>query len=93
MWTNAGMDHQTSQMFSYLSPEMMVPQEHPLRVIRPAANASIACRRLSARCIRRSGGPRSRPSNCFGRCWFRGFFPVRSERQLKEQLAYTLLTR
>jgi len=27
-------------MFSYLSPETMVPQDHPLRVIRPLVNAS-----------------------------------------------------
>ena len=30
-----GTDKQTAQMFSYLSPEAMVPQDHPLRVIRP----------------------------------------------------------
>jgi len=35
-----GMDHQTSQMFSYLSPEMMVLLDHPLRVIRPLAEAA-----------------------------------------------------
>ena len=29
-----GTDHQTGQMFSYLSPEMMVPQDHPLRSLR-----------------------------------------------------------
>ncbi len=36
-----GTDHQTSQMFSDLSPEQMVPQDHPLRVIRPLANAAL----------------------------------------------------
>ena len=36
-----GTDHQTSQMFSHLSPEQMVPEDHPLRVIRPLANAAL----------------------------------------------------
>jgi hypothetical protein len=30
-----GTDRQTGKLFSYLSPEAMVPQDHPLRVIRP----------------------------------------------------------
>jgi len=33
-------------MFSYLSPEALVPKEHPLRLIRPLANAALE--RLSA---------------------------------------------
>ena len=36
-----GTDRQTNQMFSYLSPEAMVPPDHPLRVIRPLANAAL----------------------------------------------------
>ena len=36
-----GTDKQTAQMLSYLSPETMVPQDHPLRVIRPLANAAL----------------------------------------------------
>ena len=37
-----GADHQTASMFSYLSPEAIVPQSHPLRVIRPQVNAALA---------------------------------------------------
>ena len=37
-----GADHQMGQLFSYLSPETMVPQDHPLRVIRQLANAALA---------------------------------------------------
>ncbi len=36
-----GTDRQTNQMFSYLSPEAMVPRDHLLRVIRPLANAAL----------------------------------------------------
>jgi hypothetical protein len=49
-----GTDHQTDQMFSYLSPETLVPQDHPLRVIRPLANAGLdACPLRSVSCTRR----------------------------------------
>ena len=30
-----GADEQTGVLFSYLSPEAMVPEDHPLRAIRP----------------------------------------------------------
>ena len=30
-----GEDEQTGALFSYLSPEAMVPKDHPLRAIRP----------------------------------------------------------
>jgi hypothetical protein len=35
-----GEDEQTEALFSYLSPEAMVPAEHPLRLIRPVVNAA-----------------------------------------------------
>ena len=36
-----GADRQTAAMFSYLSPEAMVPAGHPLRLIRPIVNAAL----------------------------------------------------
>lgn len=36
-----GADRQTAAMFSYLSPEAMVPVGHPLRQIRPIMNAAL----------------------------------------------------
>ena len=82
-----GTDHQTSQMFSYLSPEQMVPQDHPLRVIRPLANAALdRLSPASASSIRRSGGPRSRRSKLLRALLLQAFFSVRSERQLMEQI-------
>ena len=37
-----GADEQTGALFSYLSPEAMVPKDHPLRAIRPLVNAALA---------------------------------------------------
>ncbi len=36
-----GADRQTGKMFSYASPESLVPKDHPLRVIRPLVNAAL----------------------------------------------------
>jgi hypothetical protein len=36
-----GADRQTAAMFSYVSPEGLVPQAHPLRAIRPLVNAAL----------------------------------------------------
>src|SRR3712207_8348839 len=41
-----GADEQTGALFSYLSPDAMVPKDHPLRAIRPLVNAALA--RLSS---------------------------------------------
>jgi transposase len=41
-----GADEQTGALFSYLSRDAMVPQDHPLRVIRRLVNMALA--RLSA---------------------------------------------
>ena len=36
-----GADVQTAAMFSYVSPEALVPEKHPLREIRPLVNAAL----------------------------------------------------
>ena len=36
-----GADCQTAAMFSYISPETLVPQDHPLPAIRPLADAAL----------------------------------------------------
>jgi transposase len=73
-----GTDHQAGQMFSYLSPEAMVPQHHPLRVIRPLVNAALD--RLSPafdKLYSAIGRPSIPPEQLL-----QAFFTVRSERQL-----------
>ncbi len=36
-----GPDHQMGHLRGYVNPETMVPQDHPLRVIRPLVNAAL----------------------------------------------------
>lgn len=36
-----GVDEQTRSLFSYLSPEALVPHDHPLRSIRRLVNATL----------------------------------------------------
>src|SRR6195952_5920663 len=89
-----GTDQQTSQMFSYLSPEQMVPQDHPLRVIRPLANAALD--RLSpefSKLYSAIGRPSIPPEQLLRALLLQAFYTIRSERQLMEQLSYNLLFR
>jgi transposase len=89
-----GTDRQTGQMFSYLSPETMVPQDHPLRVIRRLVNAALE--RLSP-AFRKMysviGRPSIPPEQLLRALLVQAFFSVRSERQLMEQLTYNMMFR
>ncbi len=88
-----GADRQTAAMFSYLSPESLVPQNHPLRAIRPLVNAALE--RLSGR-FEQMYAPRGRDSIApekLLRALLQALFSVRSERQLMEQIAYNMMFR
>ena len=37
-----GPDHQTGHLCGYVDPEAIVPQDHPLRAIRPLVNTALA---------------------------------------------------
>src|ERR1700733_9512212 len=87
-----GTDHQTGQLFSYLSPETMVPQDHPLRVIRQLANAALT--RLSpafSKLYSATGRPSIPPEQLLRALLLQAFFTVRSERQLMDQLTYNMM--
>lgn len=89
-----GTDRQTGQMFSYLSPEAMVPPDHPLRVIRPLVNAALGC--LSPafdELYSEIGRPSIPPEQLLRALLLQAFFTVRSERQLMEQLTYNMMFR
>jgi transposase len=89
-----GTDRQTGQLFSYLSPEAMVPQDHPLRVIRPLVNAALE--RLSpvfSEIYSVIGRPSIPPEQLLRALLLQVFFTVRSERQLMEQLTYNIMFR
>src|SRR6476469_2032824 len=89
-----GADEQTGALFSYLSPEAMVPKDHPLRAIRPLVNAALA--RLSpafARLYAPTGRVSIAPEKLLRALLLQAFYSVRSERQLMEQLTYNMLFR
>src|SRR5215212_10167501 len=78
-----GADEQTGAVFSYLSPDAMVPKDHPLRVIRPLVNAALA--RLSpdfARLYAPTGRASIAPEKLLRALLLQVFYSVRSERQL-----------
>ena len=89
-----GADRQTAELFSYLSPEALVPPGHPLRRIRPLVNAALE--RLSAEfdaIYAEAGRPSIPPERLLRALLLQAFFSVRSERQLMEQLAYNMMFR
>jgi transposase len=89
-----GDDRQTGWMFSYVSPEERVPPEHPLRAIRQMTDAIFD--RLSPRFDRlysNIGRPSIPPEQLLRALLLQGFYTVRSEALLMEQLQYNLLFR
>jgi transposase len=89
-----GDDRQTGYVFSYLSPEERVPADHPLRAIRRMTDAVFT--RLSPqfdRLYSTMGRPSIPPEKLLRALLLQGFYTVRSERLLMEQLQYNLLFR
>ena len=89
-----GADRQTAAMFSYISPEGLVPQNHPLRAIRPLVNAAL--QRLSPQFdkVYAPGGRASiAPERLLRALLLQALFSVRSERQLMEQITYNMMFR
>jgi transposase len=89
-----GVDRQSGKLFSYISPEAMVPAGHPLRVIRPLVNAALD--RMAAyfeQLYAPIGRPSIAPEKLLRALLLQALFSVRSERQLMEQLSYNMLFR
>ena len=81
-------------MFSYLSPDSRVPQDHPLRPIRIMADTALkelspVFRELYAKTGRHS----IPPEQLLRSLLLQIFYTIRSERMLVEQLDYNLLFR
>ena len=75
-----GADRQTAAMFSYVSPEGLVPQAHPLRAIRPLVNAAL--QRLSPqfdKIYAPSGRDSIAPERLLRALLLQALFSVRSE--------------
>ena len=87
-----GSDEQPGYLFSYISAEARVPQDHPLRPLRLVVDAAL--RRLSPRFEQlyvRWGRPSIAPEKLLRALLLQVLYSIRSERQLIEQLQYNLL--
>ena len=89
-----GEDSQQHAMFSYLSPEQRVPQDHPLRKLRPLVDQVLQkLSRRFARMYARVGRPSIPPEKLLRALLLQVLYTVRSERLLMEQMDYNLLFR
>src|SRR5712692_2052006 len=89
-----GEDQQQGAMFSYLSPEQRVPQDHPLRAIRAITDPVL--QELSGafdRLYAANGRPSIAPEKLLRALLLQVLYTIRSERLLMEQLDYNLLFR
>jgi len=81
-------------MFSYVSPEERIPQDHPLRAIRGMVD--VVLRELSPRFAKLYsdvGRPSIAPEKLLRALLLQVLYTIRSERLLMEQLDYNLLFR
>jgi transposase len=89
-----GEDQRQGAMFSYVSLEQRVPEDHPLRKLLPMVNEALA--ELSPRfesLYSRVGRPSIPPEKLLRALLLQVLYSIRSERMLIEQLDYNLLFR
>jgi transposase len=81
-------------LFSYISPEARVPQDHPLRKIRALVRDVLGeMSRSFSSLYAKEGRPSIPPEQLLSALLLQVFYGIRSERQLMEQLDYNLLYR
>ena len=89
-----GDDQHQSGMFSYVSLENRVPQDHPLRVIRKTVDEILrSMAKEFEGMYAKTGRPSVPPERLLRAVLLQIFYTVRSERQLMEQMNYNLLFR
>src|SRR3982750_3665943 len=89
-----GTDHQQADMYSYLSPEMRVRADHPLRAIRAMSDKALS--QMSARfdeMYAKTGRPSIPPEKLLRAQLIQMLYTVRSERLLMEEIDYSVLFR
>jgi len=89
-----GDDQQQSEMFSYVSLEDRVPQDHPLRKIRELVDQILrGMAKEFDGLYAKTGRPSVPPERLLRAVLLQIFYSVRSERMLMEQMNYNLLFR
>ena len=89
-----GTDHQQADMYSYLSPEIRVRADHPLRAIRTLCDKALA--NMSQRfdsMYAKTGRPSIAPERLLRAQLIQMLYSVRSERLLMEEIDYSMLFR
>jgi transposase len=89
-----GLNEQQSGMFSYVTLEQRVPQDHPVRAIRAMVDSAL--KRMDAELSKlysSRGRPSIAPERLLRAQLLMVLYSIRSERQLMEQLNYNLLFR
>ena len=89
-----GTDHQQADMYSYLSPEMRVRPDHPLRAIRTMSDKALS--QMSSRfdeMYAKTGRPSIPPEKLLRAQLIQMLYTVRSERLLMEEIDYSVLFR
>jgi transposase len=89
-----GEDHQQNHIFSYLSPEMRVRKDHPLRIIRAMVDEVLSglSRRFDSM-YAKVGRPSIPPEKLLRAQLVQMLYSIRSERLLMEEIDYNLLFR
>src|SRR6185312_5788305 len=89
-----GSDERSGSLFSYVDLEARVRRDHPLRVIREIANASLSAMSGDfAGLYTNFGRPSIAPEKLLRAMLLQAFYGVRSERQLMERMEFDLLFR
>src|ERR1700738_2178912 len=89
-----GKDEQQLDVFSYISPEQRVPQDHPLRSLRAMTDEALRdLQPLFNKLYAKTGRPSIEPEKLLRALLLQALYSVRSERTLMEQLDCNLLFR
>jgi transposase len=89
-----GIDHQQSDMFSYLSPEQRVRRDHPLRRVRAMTDEILnSMSPLFDAMYAEGGRPSIPPEKLLRAQLLQMLYSVRSERLLMEEIDYSILFR
>jgi transposase len=89
-----GTDNQQADMYSYLSPEVRVRADHPLRAIRTMCDVALS--KMSKRfddMYAKTGRPSIAPEKLLRAQLIQMLYSVRSERLLMEEIDYSMLFR